>query len=183
MKKLVQMLRHRDGAAAVEMALVAPLLIALAFGSFELGNLFLDQHTLTKQVRDGARYGARLAISSAYSCPDSVFADANWSDEIVHVTEDGVVTGAGTPRWIGYWSRNCDNEATTLVATIRCVPKTDVDTEGTGNTGIYTSLPGTDIPVLTVSGAVKYRSLFGLLGFDSLNICLRAQSEAAVQGL
>ena len=42
-------LRHcHSGAAAVEMALVAPLLLALLFGSVELGKYFLDQHVVVK---------------------------------------------------------------------------------------------------------------------------------------
>ena len=41
--------------AAVEMALVAPLLLAILFGSVELGNYFMNEHELIKAVRDGAR--------------------------------------------------------------------------------------------------------------------------------
>ena len=46
--------RCQSGVAAVEMALVAPLLLALLFGSVELGKYFLDQHVVVKAVRDGA---------------------------------------------------------------------------------------------------------------------------------
>jgi len=184
MRKLFSsLLRHRGGTAAAEMALVTPLLLALMFGSFELGNFFLDQHALTKQVHDGARFGARLAINSAYSCPGAVFADANATDQITHVTKYGVVTGTGEPRWPdSYWARACDGGGQTLTVSVRCVDKADVDTGGTGFTGIYTSLSGS-IPVVTVAGAVKYRSVLGSLGFGAADICMHATSEAAVQGL
>jgi Flp pilus assembly protein TadG len=182
---MINFFRNRDGTAAVEMALVAPLLLALMFGSLELGNLFMDQHALTKQVRDGARFASRLAINSAYVCstdPATVFADSDATNQIIHVTKDGVVTGSGTPRWTSYWSRNCDGGGATLTVTTRCVAKSDVDTDDSGSTGIYTSLDGS-IPVVTVAGAVKYRSVLATLGFDATDVCLKAQSDAAVQGL
>jgi hypothetical protein len=185
MMRWLKFLYDRDGTAAVEMALVAPLLLALMFGSLELGNMFMDQHALTKQVQDGARFASRLAISTAYVCstdPATVFEDSDATDQIIHVTKDGVVTGAGTPRWSNYWSRNCDGGGDTLAVTIRCVAKSDVDTDDTGFTGIYTGLDGA-IPVVRVAGAVKYRSVLAALGFDATDVCLRAQSEAAVQGL
>ena len=60
--------RNDRAAAAAELALVSPFLLALMFGAFELGNLFLDEHSLEKQVRDGARFAARLELSDDYSC-------------------------------------------------------------------------------------------------------------------
>src|SRR5215217_7313983 len=50
------------GSAAAEMALVLPLLLALMFGSLELGDYFLSEHVLLKGVRDGAVYAARQDI-------------------------------------------------------------------------------------------------------------------------
>jgi Flp pilus assembly protein TadG len=182
MRTFLRLLRHREAAAAAEMALVTPMLVILMFGSMELGNLFLDEHALEKQVRDGARFAARMPLSDAYSCPGSVFEDANAADTIIKVTKDGVVSGTGNPRWVSYWDRTCNAQTPTLAVTYRCVDKADIDTDDTGNTGIYTGLNGS-IPVVQVTGAVKYRSLFGELGFASENICLRATSEAAVQGL
>jgi Flp pilus assembly protein TadG len=186
MRRLLGFICDRDGTAAVEMALVAPFLLALMFGSFELGNFFMDQHALEKQVRDGARYGSRLAISDTYTCspdPATVFADTSAAADIIKVTKDGVTTGTGNPRWGTYWDRTCSGGAPTLAVTVRCVDKDDIDKGASGNTGIYTSLEGETIPVVTVSGAVKYRSVLASLGFDATNICLRAESDAAVQGL
>ena len=69
MRQLFALIRKdRCGAAAAEMALVAPMLITLMFGSFELGNYFLSEHALAKAVRDGARYATRIAVTN-YSCP------------------------------------------------------------------------------------------------------------------
>jgi len=178
------LIRNRDANAAVEMALVTPLLLALMFGAVELGNFFMTEHALEKQVRDGARYASRLSLSDAYSCPGTVFADANANSDIVNVTETGAVSGTGFPRLdSGYWARTCGSDTQTVTVSVRCVAKSDIDTGASGNSGIYTSLNG-DIPVVKVSARVKYLSVLSQLGFNAAtNICLQAESESAVQGI
>jgi Flp pilus assembly protein TadG len=184
MRTIVALSRSANGSAAVELALVLPLLLILLVGSVELSNMFMDQHALEKQVRDGARYAARLSINSAYSCPTTVFKDPNATTNIINVTKTGAVSGTGNPRWpTAYWARTCTGQAQTVSVDIRCVAKTQIDTANDGVTGIYTSLPGTTIPVVKVSAAVKYRSLLAMVGFNATNICLTAESEAPVQGL
>lgn len=184
MRMLLGLLRNDTASAAVEMALVTPLLLALAIGSFELGNMFMDQHALEKQVRDGARYAARLTIHSSYACPSTVFQDASAETKIINVTKTGAVSGAGTPRWpTSYWARTCSGQAQTVTVGVRCVAKTQIDAGNNGVTGIYSSLPGTTIPVVKVSAAVKYRSVLAMVGFNATNVCLSAESEAPVQGL
>ena len=64
MGRLISLWRDRNGAAAAEMALVAPLLLILMFGSFEVGKFFWDEHLVTKAVRDGARFAARQSFAS-----------------------------------------------------------------------------------------------------------------------
>ena len=68
MTGLARLIRSRRGSAAVEMALVTPLLLALGIGSVELGNFMLDQHRLTKSVRDAARYAARAPFGNYAGC-------------------------------------------------------------------------------------------------------------------
>ncbi|RIX32441.1 TadE/TadG family type IV pilus assembly protein [Sphingomonas edaphi] len=166
-------LRHTGGAAAAEMAMVLPFLLALLFGSAELGNYFLDEHGLVKQVRDGARYAARIPLETNYTCPGTVSPAAQ--SLITNVTQTGTVTGTGAGRLnASYWARSCGGASQTVTITIRCVSKDDYD-------GIYQSLPG-DIPVVKVSAAVGYRSLLGSLGLPTANACIRAESEAPVIG-
>jgi Flp pilus assembly protein TadG len=185
MSGIPPILRDRRAAAAAELAMVTPVLLALMFGSVELGNFFAAQHALEKQVRDGARFASRLEINSDYACgtPATVFQDADASTKIINVTKNGVVAGSGSPRWTDYWDRVCTGSPQTLTVTIRCVAKTAIDTDNDGFSGIYTSLDGTTIPVVKVAGAVRYRSVLSALGFNTTDICLQAQSEAAVQGL
>lgn len=169
-----------SGAAAAEMALVAPLLIVLMFASFEMGNYFLSEHAVIKQVRDGARYGSRLTLASDYSCsgaPDlsTIFESSDAGSNIVNVTKTGSVDGAGTKRFPAEFWTSCPGSPAPVSVTVRCVDKDSYS-------GIYSTLDG-NIPVVMVSADVVYPSLFGALGFNTSGLCLRAESEAAVYGI
>src|SRR3546814_16622191 len=75
------------------MALVWPMLILLMFGSFELGNYFLDEHVVLKAVRDGARYAARQNFTTM-PCSGTPTADA----AIKNLVRYGNIAGSGDPR-------------------------------------------------------------------------------------
>jgi len=47
--------KRRRGVAAVEFALVAPVMILLVFGMMDVGRALMVQHLLTNAARDGAR--------------------------------------------------------------------------------------------------------------------------------
>lgn len=181
MRAPLNFVRNRSGSAAVEMVLVTPLLLALLFGSVEAGNYFLNQHAVSKAVRDGARFGSRMTLANPYSCSEGavgasgVFEDGNADDKILEVTKTGSVDGSATGRFAaGFWADACP-AATAVEATVRCVAKDDYE-------GIYTALDG-DIPVVKVTAAVKYPSVLDSLGFATSALCLRAESEAAVIGI
>ena len=172
--------RNNDAAASAEMIMIMPMLVILTFGSMELGNLFLTEHAVTKQTRDGARYASRLTVHPDYSCAagddlSTIFEDADAGEKIVNVTKTGSVDGTGTTRFSdAFWASACgDGDA--VQVTIRCVDKDDY-------AGIYASLDG-DIPVVMVSANVTYPSLFSSLGFNTTGMCVRAESEVAVAGL
>ncbi|WP_395624009.1 TadE/TadG family type IV pilus assembly protein [Sphingomonas daechungensis] len=158
--------RQESGAAAAEMALVAPLLIALMFGSMELGHYFYSEHVVVKAVRDGARFAARQGFSS-YACPGATIGGTVVTDT-QNVTRTNSVSGTGTPR-LAAWTQN-----STVTVSITC------NTSGTfGN--FYTGLGG--VPVVTVSATVPYNSLFKVIGFNSTGLQLRATERAAVMGI
>jgi Flp pilus assembly protein TadG len=54
--------KTQRGLAATEMAITLPVLLLLMLGTAELGRAFYHYNTLTKSVRDGARYLSRVAI-------------------------------------------------------------------------------------------------------------------------
>jgi Flp pilus assembly protein TadG len=47
--------RARAGAAAVEFALIAPLMLLFTFGLIEIGRLIMVKHAITQATREGAR--------------------------------------------------------------------------------------------------------------------------------
>jgi hypothetical protein len=166
--------RDRGGNAAAEMALVVPLLMVLMYGTAELGNYFLDQHAVTKQVRDGARFASRLSLAEPYACPDAVFAASDADAQIINVTKTGSTDGSATGRFpTAFWAQ-CGTDPVVEVA-MRCVDK-DL------YSGIYAGLDG-DVPVVKVTADVAYPSLFGTLGLGTTGLCLHAESESAVAGI
>lgn len=174
------LIRDDSAAAAAEMILVTPMLIILMFGSVELGNYFMTEHAVIKQVRDGSRYASRLTIADPYSCSagsdlSTIFEDSNASTNIINVTKTGSVDGTATGRFgSGFWSA-CAGATAPVTVTVRCVNKANYG-------GIYSSLGG-NIPVVKVSADVSYPSLFGALGFNTAGLCIHADSEGAVYGL
>lgn len=145
------------------MVFVIPILIALMFGSFELGRYFLDQHVVVKAVRDGARFAARQKFTHM-PCGGTSSAEST----IKNIVRFGNAAGTGGPR-LDYWTN-----ANTITVSVAC-------TTGTYS-GIYNGL-ASGAPRVRVSARVPYTSLFGLLGFDTGGLTLNAKSESAVMGI
>lgn len=57
--------RDDHAAAMVEFAIVAPLLFMLVFGLIDVGRFMFEYHHLVNAVRDGARVGAVLPMTTA----------------------------------------------------------------------------------------------------------------------
>jgi Flp pilus assembly protein TadG len=163
---LGQLIKNRSGAAAVEMALVAPLLIAIMFGAMELGYYFYSEHVVVKAVRDGARFASRQSFDN-YDCATSGV-NATIEAETQRVTRTDRVASGGTAR-LARWTSD-----SSVSVTMRPEPL-----------GTYGSFYGgmTCIPVVVVSATVPYSSLFSLLGFNAVNLQLRATSEVPVMGV
>ena len=161
----------RRGAAAAEMALVAPLLATLMVGSLELGKFFWDEHQLLKAVRDGSRFAARQSFANM-PCGGS----ATNEDQIRNVVRYGksAVTGADRPR-LFYWT-----DPATITVDIDCYPNAGVDGERVYD-GVYSARP--DVPIVRVTAQVPYTPILGIMGFRGNGISLNAQSEATVFGL
>lgn len=155
-------LSDQSGAAAAELVLALPFMLALMAGSMEAGHYFWTQHKIVKAVRDGARYATRLDVT------DLCTGDAQTLTDIRNVTALGQLAPGGVPKVPGWDPAN-------VVVTVSCDSFVD--------TGIYSDL-GERGPLVTVSSnAVSYPSIFAGLGFIDSRFSLSAQSSAAVTGI
>ena len=159
-------LNDDHGASAFEMALVTPLLLGIIYGTAELGNYFLDEHTLAKAVRDGARFAARQSFAQY---PDCSTVSNTLRDSTRNVVMYGYMSGTNvlTPN-VG---------PTSITVSTRCA------TTAGGQTmkGIYVSRTN-GAQVVTVTADVPYRPLGFAFGLDAGSLHLNATSEAAVTG-
>ncbi len=60
--KMKLILNNKNGAAAVEFALILPLLILVVFGIIEFGLLLYNQQVITNASREGARAGIVVGL-------------------------------------------------------------------------------------------------------------------------
>ncbi|MDC8754810.1 TadE/TadG family type IV pilus assembly protein [Erythrobacter sp. sf7] len=159
---IARFIRNSFGTAAAEFALTLPMMLALLFGAMEAGHFFWTQHKIVKSVRDGARFASRLDVTRL--CAN----DAALLTEIRNVTATGQLVTGGTPKVPGWQPANVN-------VAVSCGSFVD--------TGIYSDL-GERGPLVTVSsGAVRYPSILGGLGYIDSSINLSARSSAAVVGI
>ena len=147
---LGRLIKSTSGAAAAEMALIAPLLFILMFGTMELGYYFYSEHVVVKAVRDGARFASRETFDD-FTCPAGTV-DPTMESDTQKVTRTNTVDGTGDPR-LPNWTSD-----STVTVTLDCT-----DNSSATYSSIYDGV--TSIPLVTVSATVPYTSLFGLLGF------------------
>lgn len=159
-------LSSQDGSAAAEMALVIPLLLVLTFGPLELGNYFMNQHTLVKAVRDGARFAARQDFANY---PDCSTVSTTTRDETRNVVTRGLMTGGTiiTP----------NIQSTDVTVETSCATTAG----GQTMSGIYAGRT-TGAQIVTVSARVNYRPVLSVAGFTGIGLTLNAASQAAVSG-
>jgi hypothetical protein len=165
MRTLRAFLADRCGAAASEMALMLPMLLAIMFGGFEAGHYFYTEQKIIKAVRDGARFAGRLQWAS-FPCDGSI--DPTSESDIVNVTRTGTLDDQADPRIAGW-------DADLIVVTYAC----DADFE---DDGIFKGTTG-GAPVVQVSATAEYPSLFETLGFIDSTASVAASAQAVVNGI
>jgi Flp pilus assembly protein TadG len=87
MKKMIKRLRCQKGVAAIEFAIVLPLLMMIVFGIIEFGLLMYDKQVITNASREGARIG----IS------DVVVSDAEIEAVVANYVANNLITFGSTP--------------------------------------------------------------------------------------
>lgn len=166
-RPLPSLFRCRSGAAAAEMALILPMLIAIMFGGFEGGAYLWTEHKVVKAVRDGARFAARQSFS-VFDCTG--ITDAAVLARVQNLTRTGETSG-GTAKIMG-WD---DNDQ--VIVTAACQTG-----QSYSDQGVYATETSGATHV-TISATVPYPSLFGTLGFDTTGATVTASANAAVMGI
>lgn len=166
---MTRLWRDRSGAAAAEMALVLPLLLILMMGPLELGNYFLNEHTLLKGLRDGAVYAARQDIGN-FNCTSATPLTAAFKTSVKNIVGGGQLT-TGAERLPG-WS------TVTFDVTYACFTATS----GTTLSGIYSANKG-QVPVVTVTASLPYHMVLSSMGFDATALTLSGDQQAVVTGI
>lgn len=82
------------GAVLVEMALVTPILLLLMLATAEVTRAFVDHNTLTKAVRNGARY---VAANAYQGTTGVVFVGVALRAETQNLVVYGNIAGTGVP--------------------------------------------------------------------------------------
>lgn len=167
---LGRLLRQSSGTAAVEMALVTPLLMVLMFGSMELGYYFYSQHVVTKAVRDGARFASRQGFDN-FNCTNGSV-NSTVVTQTQNVTRTDQVASGGAAR-LADWTNN-NSVSVELV--------TPCENSGAFNNIFYEGLTS-GIPVVKVTATVPYTTLFSRIGFNSTTLTMTAESETPVMGV
>jgi Flp pilus assembly protein TadG len=175
---LLDLVRDTRGAAAAEMVLVLPLLLVIMFGSVELGNYALDEHTLLKGVRDGARYAARQPFTQYAGCGASASnVPTGISDNTKLIVRKGTLDSTD-PDLLANWS----DASTQFSVQMTCSTSAGGTTLGGIYLGNVTGTPNV-APTVRVSARIKYRPLLGLFGFTGSGFYVDATQQAAVTGV
>ncbi len=165
------------------MALVAPLLLIILFGSVELGNYFMDEHTLVAGVRDGARWAARQNFNQYNGCTgtaaDVPTPGVNGS---VNANTKPIVRKGTLNAAAGDLLPNWNDSNTTFTVTMTCITTAG----GVTMSGIYggNSVGSSGVaPAVTVTAHLPYFPVLGSFGWSGVGSSLNASQQAAVAGI
>ena len=169
MRLLRRLAANNGGAAAAEMALVTPLLLIIMAGGLEVGNYFMDEHRLTKAVRDGARYAARKDFTNFATC--NAAPGGTVATDTQNLVRTSYLPSGGTDQ-LADWSGG------TISVTTRC-------STGAGSgvySGIYQDM-ASGARMVEVSASVTYLPVIAPFGISFVGSTLNARQEAAVSGV
>lgn len=82
MKKWIKnsLIQNKDGGAAVEFAIILPILLLIVFGIINFGVLMYDQAVITNAAREGARWAAinaQVDQASGSACSSGTIGSTN----------------------------------------------------------------------------------------------------------
>ena len=137
--------RDQRGAAAVEFALVAPVLFSLVFGIIGFGFVFAQELSLGNGARQGARYG----VVANRTCSDIYSETRNGSQTVnLNPSQVRVVVTLGTDESTA--TTQCDSQTSATDLVKPCSGSSTGD-----NLYVYANFKSTvSVPLLPISGQV-----------------------------
>lgn len=171
MLRLIKAWRSDSGAAALEFAITAPLLVLMFAGFMEFANLLYQQQQLEKSVRDAARYL-------------SYYSSATWTNS------PGAICSSGNPSSYQQAAQNlilyaspCTGSNTVVTGmTASQITITPGSSSVTAPQGTTTGSSCTmTIPTVTVTVSTPYSDVIGLLSLLGMsNFTLTTTHEERV---
>lgn len=148
LRRAAQWGRDRRGTAAIEAAIVTPLLLMFVIGAAEFGNMLYNANLVQTGVRDAARYLARVS--------DPVAAEPLARNLAI----TGSINGEAPPR-VSWWSTE------DIVITHRMT-----ENPPDPQTGRRAFRSGPQVRVIRVSTTIDYAGLgtLGVIGQDAVTI-------------
>jgi uncharacterized membrane protein len=103
LRQLLRRSRSQKGAAALEFAIVLPILMLLLAGFFDFGWLFYWQHSVSNASRAGARYAVQAKLAGGVSTPYTdaeitTFVKDNYGTDLAVSVDRTGGTVPGAPR-------------------------------------------------------------------------------------
>lgn len=90
---------RQHGVAIIEMALIIPLLLMLLFIVTELGRAVMQYNTLTKSVRDGARYLSTQLQDTMVAEAKNLIVYGNTAGDGSSIVAGLETSHVATPKW------------------------------------------------------------------------------------
>ena len=149
------MLIHTDkkqrGLAAIEFAIVVPIMLFLMLATAEFGRVFYHYNTLTKAVESGARYASKQLLSTS----DLSNLDADFVQDIQNFVVYGNENGAGPAAppvldGLSVANTNVKISSDSINKTITVEVKYDYNFVVLGNFPLF----GYTLPTLTLTSSV-----------------------------
>jgi|GEM_PF-1792972 len=165
----IRLTRSVSGVAAMELALLSPLLLLLTFGSLDIVRALRDYNVVTKSMRDSTRFLSRVPIDCSQAAGSRISNALQTTARRMALTgQVGVAPENADDRLVDYWT----DEASVTIQ-VNCISNTSADNL-CGAEGATTACKGGDlIPVVVVSADFSYVGM-GLSLLELSNVRIAA---------
>lgn len=147
--------KKQQGIAAIEFAIVVPVMLFLMMATAEFGRVFYHYNTLTKAVQTGARYASKPLLSTS----ELTNIDAAFKQKIQNFVVYGNENGGGAAVLNGFAASNTNVSISSNVA-----DKTiTIEAQYNYNFSVLGDLPfiGFTLPTLTLKSSVVTNTSLG----------------------